>query len=187
MSTKGIVSNFEDADLIDTNIKDGVDIFGVVWSLSSWPNLPSIPWNFLWEEEALYWPNTTFGLNGTVVRANWNFYCFWMNWSATLRWLIIFKVNWITWASSMIYYAPSVLPASSSFSSVYLDWDIIYYNSTSWWVQLNSLTDVVTWWWWTTWTLITNPLVFWWNNYIYWTRIAYRHPYRLLQWLLSIS
>jgi len=48
MSTKGIVSNFEDADLIDTNIKDGVDIFGVVWSLSSWPNLPSIPWNFLW-------------------------------------------------------------------------------------------------------------------------------------------
>lgn len=55
MATNAVVSNIPDIDLITSNIKDGIDIFGVVGNLSPIPPLTPLSWNTFAIFDILAW------------------------------------------------------------------------------------------------------------------------------------
>lgn len=80
MTLQGYTSNFPDADLVDTNIKDGVDIFGVTGTFEgSWSGS-------LGTRDLLNW--TQWWYNRSIqYKQIWNLYIIWSMYAAPQLWV----------------------------------------------------------------------------------------------------
>lgn len=165
-----------DLDLIPWNVKDTIDIFGVVWNFvwSGWMIINSRVWYWELTNWETWFPIVAWKRvvnHPTKICFVWLFLI--RNWGFPSQAMYIYQYDnttntqdW-TYASDWSVWLPSVV----SFSSIYLDWDIIHLNTTDWWVNYhfdyNVLTNVFTQFTGshnTTWTLISDTTKTIWTN-----------------------
>ena len=126
MTLQGIVSNFDDADLVPGNIKDQADIFGVVGNYSGWVvwwwTLEIVWWDpsswehtttpSIWYAAAVSsisasansgtpWPNESVDKLVVVNPASYNLQISWSNWYYTDGDLYIFKNGVQIWTQNV--------------------------------------------------------------------------------------
>ena len=188
--------NKQDANLISSNIKDWVTIFGVEGSFegltSGWLG------NFMWGY-CVRWPDNSYKTTNIRAIELWDFiylFCWgwaWWNWASMLTsWLFtkINKTNWevvLTWKTWNFWGSSSSSDAAPSLLSSYIDWWIIYINySVVWWwtwnfhYKIDTTTDIITFetWHYTTGVLFsTTDVTIWWVKYTPISSFLDRIPY----------
>lgn len=137
MGYEWIASNYPDTDLVDTNIKDGVDIFGVEWTYTWWA-IWAMWVKYLMNSDNNYWDG--YWLPVIAVLQYWNdlISCAWSYWSGTYRiwiWYLPINVSPLeilpTWTNALIQWntTDGWTWWAISLSSIYIDWDDIYFNT----------------------------------------------------------
>jgi len=148
MGYQWIVQNRPDTDLIPTNIKDWVYIFGVEWSLVWWIWTLGVGksintyWSILTMPQYMIALNYAAVLNWwlTAFVAEWNYLCVWIWYTNTYPTnhfaTTFYRIDLTTWAISFIWTAISN-SWSDTFASMEYDvwtWNLYWnYNLWSWW------------------------------------------------------
>lgn len=145
-----IASNYNDSDLTENNIRDGVEIFGVEGNFegltSGW--LGNYIWSVSWSTAS------TILVPGVRAIEFWDyvyfFCCFWMVWWG--MWLFASKIHKETLEITIIgYLTQSWTWAGQHYiHNSYIDWTDIYINFWNTWpfwehIKLDTLTDTLSW------------------------------------------
>jgi len=171
MTLQGIVSNFNDPDLVPGNIKNLVTILGVTWTLSptwvskilSLGNIPCVIRSTIWL------------LGGYVGESATQYLGIYLKYFWTPSRDVI-ELEKSTWALSIIKnsaYTGWRTPGQNNLVSAYQDWDVIYLNTSDrqygafvdnhfeYTISTNSMSAMM-WWHVTTWSLLWSTLSSWW-------------------------
>lgn len=177
-----IIQNYPEPNLLAENIKNWVEIFGILWTLTQTP--PILSWNAPWNIIARSWifPNSEqfFAVLSSSCYTYWIYtYIFYTtrsvgSWSNSKNYIYWLKLNNITNVITGIpwNWFMNNSTANAFWTTVwYIDWTTIHFNAAanSWrYVNFNLLTDTY-WaqviWWNTNWTLLTESFIKDWLTY----------------------
>lgn len=171
-----------DTDLMSSNIRSGVDIFGIAGTLSIWWLLWNTTTNILgsWFQEDLPYTSSYWDSQWRFIADMWTdiYIIFWWGYAGGAYWIIIwvYKYNKSSWLISFVWVNNDTTYYTSApgFGSWYVDWTNIVIN-TDWYLEhrkftIDTTTDIISnsnnns----TTGTLISDSLSYLWNTISVW-------------------